>query len=386
MSAGRQPGDATLALLATDGMLAILAKLRHGPVRAREIEATVPGTARRTALRRLQALATHGYASARDEDDRGGPTEVSRESLSGSSSRGRRESSSTPASVGPQGPARGPYMLTELGRGCLSEVVEAAAHCERKWCPPPSAPQPGEAGLWTIELVADLPARAIVRALADAPLRQGELLAHLPQFARSTLLGRLKMLSSCGLLDREAHPPRGVRYALTEGARHLAVVALRAAACEGQAAAGARERQATDARERQAAGSREGKMTVADERQAAAALENHPTAGADLPGLLHVLAPLARVDREIAGACRCRLDSPGAGVEPRGDTYLTARAGRIAALGAAPTIAPDTDCVAGPEAWGEALLSGDPSPIRVIGGDRTLFEAIFAGLSAALLA
>lgn len=376
-SQGLQPGDTTLALLAADGMLAILAELRHGPARAREIEARVPGITRRTALRRLQTLAAHGYASVRSEDNTRQSAEGRRESSPAPSPAGRRESSpSLPAPAERRGPARAPYALTELGRECLSQVIEAAAHCERTWCPSPSPPsRPGKEGLWTIELVADLPARAIVRALADAPLRQSELLARQPQFARSTLLGRLRMLSSCGLLDREVHPPREVRYALTDGARHLAVVALRAAACEGQAAAARlRERQATDVRERQASGAR----------------ENHqPAAGPDLPGLLHVLAPLARVDREIVGVCRCRLDSPGPGPGPgpeRGaDTYLTARAGRIAALGAAPTVALDADCVAGPEAWGGALLSGDPSPIQVIGGDRTLFEAIFAGLAAALL-
>ncbi len=336
-SAGRQPGDATLALLAADGMLAVLAELRRGEARARDIESRVPGITRRTALRRLRALAAHGYASAISEDD------------SGRSAVGRRGSSPDPSPPGQRRPARAPYALTELGRGCLQWVVEAAVRCERKWCPPPSS-APGDPGLWTISLIVDLPSRAIVRALADAPLRQSELLARQPQFARSTLLGRLQMLSSCGLLVRKAHPPREVRYGLTDGARHLVVVALRAAACGGQGA-GARE--------------------------------DPPPAAADLPGLLHMLAPLARVDRELAGACRWRLDSPGG--ELGVDTYLTARSGRIAALGAAPTVAPEADGLARPEVWCEALLRGDPSRI-LVSGDRALFDAIFGGLTAALLA
>jgi DNA-binding HxlR family transcriptional regulator len=319
-SVRRQPGDATLALLADDGMLAVLAELSRGPARPRDIESNAPGVTRRTALRRLQTLATDGYASLTVEDDPGVP------------------------SAEPRGPSRAPYALTELGRECLPKVLEAAAHCERRWCPPPSHAS-GGAGLWTIKLIADLPARSIVRALADAPLRQGELLAHLPLFARSTLLGRLKMLCSCDLLVREAHSGE-VRYSLTDGARHLVVVALRAAYCEGRWA-----------------GVREGPLL----------------AGADLPGLLHMLAPLARVDREMAGACRWRLDSPGA------DTHLTVRSGRIAALGVAPILAPDAHGVASAEIWGAALLSGDPSRILVT-GDEALFDAIFRGLSAALLA
>jgi len=331
---GRQPGDATLALLAADGMLAVLDELhRRGEVRARDIESNVPGITRRTALRRLQTLAAHRYANVRGGEDHVS-SEVGRGSSPGSTAVARR------------GPARAPYALTELGRGRLAKVVEAAVRCERQWCPPPPLRGSGRAGLWTIELVADLPARAIVRALADAPLRQGELLARQPQFARSTLLGRLKMLSSYGLLVREAHAGE-VRYGLTDGARHLAVVAVRAAACEGQVAG---------------------------------AGTDPPPAGADLPGLLHVLAPLARVDREIAGACRWRLDS-----SPEADTYLTARAGRIAALGAVPTVAPEAEGLASAEIWGAALLSGDPSQI-LIAGDEALFDAIFGGLTAALLA
>ena len=340
---GRQPGDATLALLAADGMLAVLAELRHGEARAREIESRVPGITRRTALRRLRALAAHGYASAIGEDD------------TGRSPVGRRGSSpgSSPASPGPSsanrsGPSRAPYALTELGRECLPGVVEAAARCERTWFPAPSR-APGDAGLWVIGQIVDLPARAIVRALADAPLRQSELLARQQQFARSTLFGRLKMLSSCDLLRRKEHGGE-VRYALTDGARHLVVVALRAAACEGRAV-GVRE--------------------------------DPPLAAPDLPGLLHMLAPLARVDRELAGACRWRLDSPGA--EPGADTHLTARAGRIAALDAVPpTVAPDADGVARADVWGDALLRGDPSRIHV-NGDRGLFDAIFGGLTATLL-
>jgi DNA-binding HxlR family transcriptional regulator len=303
---GRQPGDATLALLAADGMLAVLAELhRRGEVRARDVESNVPGITRRTALRRLQTLAAYGYASVRSEDDPG-------------SSQAGRKGSSPGSTPGRPGPARAPYALTELGRGCLPKVVETAARCERQWCPPPPLRRSGRAGLWTIELVADLPARAIVRALADAPLRQGELLARQPQFARSTLLGRLQMLSACGLLVREAHSSHEVRYGLTDGARHLAIVAVRAAVCEGRGA-GARE----------------------------------SLPAGDLPGLLHVLAPLARVGREIAGACRWRLDR-----SPESDTYLTARAGRIAALGAVPTVTPDADGLASAGIWGAALLTG----------------------------
>jgi len=317
MSKPSQLGDATLDLLADECMITILGELSRGAVRARDIESRVPGIARRTALRRLQSLAANGFASTAREPktDRTGPDEAA--------------------------PLRAPYVLTELGREWLLKVLAAAVYWEQNWCSPPPW-QFGGAGLWALGLVSDRYARGIAHALADAPLRQAEVVARLPHLGRSTLLDRLKTLFECGLLVRDEH--RGeVRYGLTDKVRHLAIVVVRAAQCEWQRA------------------TRQDRMLTGD-----------------LPGLLHLLAPLGHITRDAAGACRWRLDS----IET--DVYLTGRSGKIAALITAPGMAPGADSHASSQVWCDALLRGDPSRIATV-GDEAIFNLILTGLSDALL-
>ncbi|HEY5342084.1 MAG TPA: winged helix-turn-helix transcriptional regulator [Solirubrobacteraceae bacterium] len=320
MTADREElGLGTLRLLAEDCMLTVVAELSRGPVCASEIETRAAGIPRWTALRRLHSLADAGFARALGDGDRRG--------------RGRAGSS------------QAPYILTRLGREHLLKVPAAAARCEQAWCPPPPE-RPGAPGLWVLGLVADLPTRALARALADAPLRTADLRVRLPHIRRSTLLRRLRTLPGLGVLVREEHGGE-VRYALTDSARHLVVVPLRAAQCEWWRA------------------------TPADR-----------ALSGDLPGLLHVLAPLARTPQNASGTCRWHIDA-GAGLET--DIHLAVASGKIAALNVAPVTASQAVGHATVEVWREALLRGDPSAIATT-GDRTFFNPVFGALSSALLA
>ena len=315
----RQLGDATLDLLADECILTVLCELSDGPARASEIEARAPGVSHRTVTRCLQSLARAGFVAA------------------------VRAPLKSPGERCRPGRPQAPYALTELGRELLRGVARAAVRCEQAWRP---SPEPyGAPGLWVLKLVGDHHTRALARALADAPLTPTELEVRLPDLARSTFRERLRTLRGAGVLVRDRH--RGeARYALADGARRLAIVALRAALCECRRAAPADR-----------------------------------ALGGDLPGLLHMLAPVGRIPRGASGVCRWRLDAK---TKPAVDIHLTATSGRIAALSTPPLTEPEAVSHATPQAWGEALLGGDPSAIAT-SGDAVLFEAVFGGLSAALL-
>jgi len=317
MSERLQLGDTTLDLLTADGTLAILRELRSGPVRAGDIELRIPGLARWTALRRLQSLVCNGFVSVEREN------RVAREH-------------SRPISP------RAPFALTGLGRELLLEVSAAAVRCEQAWRSPPEPPV--EPGLGVLKLVADRHTRELARALADAPLRSTDLLVRLPDLGRSTLLRRLRTLHEDGVLVREKHG-REVRYALADSARHLAIVALRAARCEWLRA------------------------TPSDR-----------ALSGDLPGLVHVLAPVGRIALSASGTCRLHLESKAT---PEADIYLTASSGKIAALAAAPIVEPQAAARATPEVLCEALFRSDPSMITT-SGDHVLITAVFNALSTAL--
>jgi DNA-binding HxlR family transcriptional regulator len=321
MTADREElGLSTLRLLTEDCMLTVLAELSRGPLRASDIETRAPGLPRWTTLRRLHSLADAGFARP----------------LHNAESRRRRGNSRS---------SQAPYTLTRLGREYLLRVLAAAAHCEQMWCTP--RPQtPAAPGLWVLGLAADQPTRALVRALADAPLRTADLHVRLPHVRRSTLLRRLKALPEHGVLVREEHAGE-VRYALAEGARHLVIVPLRAAQCEWRRA------------------------TPADRARSG-----------DLPGLLHVLAPLGRTPHNTSGTCQWHVNARG---RLETDVYLAVASGKIAALNAAPVTAPQSVSHATPEAWCEALLRGDPSTIATT-GDQAVFHAVFDALSSSLLA
>lgn len=312
-------GVGVLRLLVEDCMLAVLHELSRGPACAGDIETRAAGIPLWTALRRLHSLAHAGFARTLGDGDKRG--------------RGGVRS------------AQVPYVLTRLGREYLLQVAAAAVHCEQAWCPSPPE-QFGAPGLWVLGLVADLPTRAVARALADAPLRSADLQVRLPQLRRSTFLRRLRTLPGRGVLVREEHGGE-VRYALADGARHLVIVPLRAAQCEWRRA------------------------SPADR-----------ALGGDLPGLVHVLAPLGRTPPSASGICQLHVDADG---RLAADIYLAVASGKIAALNAPPVTAPQAVGHATPEVLCEVLLHGDSSMIATA-GDQMLFNAAFGALSSALLA
>jgi DNA-binding HxlR family transcriptional regulator len=316
----RELGLSTLRLLSEDCMLTVLRELSRGPVRTSDIEIRAAGIPRWTALRRLHSLAEAGFVRPLH------------------SVQCRRERGSTRS---PQTP----HVLTGLGRDYLVALVGTAADCEERWCAPPLH-APDVPGLWVLRLAADQPTRALARVLADAPLRTAELQVRLPHLPRSTLLRRLRTLPGYGVLVREERGGE-VRYALTEGARHLVIVPLRAAQCEWR------------------------RGTAADRVRRG-----------DLPGLLHLLAPLGRTPQSTSGTCQWNIDVGG---RIEAEVYLALASGRIAALNAAPVTAPEAVSHATGEAWCEALLSSDPSAIETT-GDQRLANCVFDALSSALLA
>jgi len=321
MNADRQElGLNTLRLLIEDCMLTVLRELSRGPVRTSDIEIRAAGIPRWTALRRLHSLAEAGFVRP----------------LHNPQCRRQRGSSRSPQT---------PHVLTGLGRDYLLPLASAAADCEERWCAPPLQ-APAVPGLWVLRLAADQPTRALARALAGPPLRTADLEIRLPRVTRSTLLRRLRILPGRGVLIREEHGGE-VRYALTEGARHLVIVPLRAAQCEWRRA------------------------SAADKLR-----------GGDLQGLLHVLAPVGRTSQAVSGTCQWHTGA-AAGLDTC--VYLAVAAGRIAVLNTAPVTAPQAVSHATPQACCEALLRGDPTAIGTV-GDRTLFNAVFGALSSALLA
>jgi DNA-binding HxlR family transcriptional regulator len=303
-------GDATLDLLIDECTLIVLQRLSKGPTRVSDVEAPREGIAGWTVRRRLRTLTSNGFVSAEE----------------------------SPTSNGRPGVL---YSLTELGRDCVLAVLSSAGHCERAWCTP--AEQPIVAGLWAIKLVSDRRTRAIVRALADGPQRFSDLQVRVPNLTRSVLLRRLKALPGYGVLSREGTNGE-VRYVLSDNARHMTVIALRAAHCELQRG-------------------------------------NPEALPSDLLGRMHLLAPVAHVPHSVNGTCRWRLDSQI--TEP--DLDLVAAAGRIAVV-TTPALEPPQACSrATPERWCEALLHCDPAKLDTT-GDHALVAAVLEGLSSALLA
>ncbi len=182
--------------------------------------------------------------------------------------------------------------------------------------------------------------------LADGPLCTADLDGRTPGLGRSALRRRLRELVLAGLLERRELGGAPPLYELTDGARHLALVAMLAGRWEWQ-------------------------WSPREQR----------TPGRDLDELLHVLAPVARIPEPMAGVCRLHLDSGGRD-EP--DIYLAAQAGNVLALAGAPEAAPEAVGHATPAAWCDALLRRE-GPIAM-SGDRTLLAAVIAALSVALLA
>ena len=225
----------------------------------------------------------------------------------------------------------------------MLEVTAEAERWERTWSA--QVERSGPSGALAIKLTADEHMRAITLLLADGPLCTADLDGRTPDLGRSALRRRLRDLVLAGLLERRKRG-RIPLYELTDGARHLALVAMLAGRWEWQ--------------------------WSKPERAAP---------GKDLDRLLHMLAPVTHIPGPITGICQLHFDTRGAD-DP--DVYLAARAGHVLALADAPTASPEAVAHATPEAWCDALLLRE-GPIAT-SGDRALLAAVITALGTALLA
>jgi DNA-binding HxlR family transcriptional regulator len=318
MSQQDQLGVRALKLLAEESMVAVLRGLAEGALRPAELEHALPDVGHSVMMRRLRHLLDCELVTC--EHQPGLPPHA--------------------RSAGVPHEAR--YSLTDAGR-MLLEVTAEAGRWEEIWCS--QLERRGPAGVLAVRLLADRYTREIMLLLADGSLSPADLGGRVCGLGRSALRRRLGELVLAGLLKRRGRE-RVLRYELTAGARHLALVALLAGRWEWQWSR-----------------------------------PQHPAPGRDLHDLLRLLAPVARIPEPMAGICRLHLDARGA-EDP--DIYLAAQAGSVLALAGAPAAPPEAVGHATPEAWCDALLLRE-GPIA-ISGNQALLSAVIGALSAALVA
>ena len=318
MSKQDQLGVHALKLLAEEWMVAVLCALSDGALRPTELERRLTDAGHSVVMRRLRHLLDNQLVSC--ERRPGRPPQA--------------------RSAGTPHEAR--YDLTDAGRALL-EVIAEAGRWEQTWCS--QAERDGSPGALAIKLTADEHMRKITLRLADGPLRTTELDGRPPDLCRSALRRRLRELVLAGLLKRRERG-RTPMYELTDGARHLALVAM-----------------------------------LAGRWECRWSTPPYPTPGRDLNDLMHMLAPVAHVPKPMVGICQLHFDTVGAD-DP--DIYLAARSGNVLALPGAPAVPPEAVGHATPAAWCEALLLRE-GPIA-ISGNETLLAAVIAALSTALLA
>jgi DNA-binding HxlR family transcriptional regulator len=232
------------------------------------------------------------------------------------------------------------YQLTEAGRAILP-VISTAVRCQQKW--PVRQNSYGPQGAAAISLAGDVALRIAARALAHEPMRVGELAALLPEARRSTLKRRLAEAAALGVLASRKEG-RAVWYDLNDEARCLSLLVLKAAAWEWGFGEVKRE-----------------------------------LLSSDIAGLIHQIAPLARLPKDVNGVCLLHEDWHRT---LQSDVYVVARAGRLTT----PLVAlghRDAEASGSPDQWARALIANDPSAI-VAGGDRQLVAMIIEALHATL--
>jgi DNA-binding HxlR family transcriptional regulator len=317
MSRQDQLGVRALKLLAEESMVPVLRGLAEGALRPAELEQRLPDVGHSVLMRRLRHLLESELVTY--EHQPGLPPHARSAGV----------------------PHEAHYSLSDAGR-MLLEVTAEACRWEEIWCS--QLERRGPAGVLAVRLLADRYTREIMLLLADGPVSPADLGGRVCGLGRSALRRRLGELVLGGLLRRGRG--RVLRYELTAGARHLALVAMLAGRWEWQWSR-----------------------------------PEHPAPGSDLHKLPRLLAPVARIPEPIAGICQLHLDTRGAD-DP--DIYLAARAGNVLALAGAPAAPPEAVGHATPEAWCDVLLLRE-GPIA-ISGNQALLAAVIGALSAALVA
>jgi DNA-binding HxlR family transcriptional regulator len=232
------------------------------------------------------------------------------------------------------------YALDQPGEDLL-EAVEALEAWRRSWTPAHDA----ASGLR--RLVIHREARLVGRALLEGPLSFSELQRRIPGLSAGTLHRLLSGMLEPGVVRVD---PRSTQsrplYELGSPARRLGRVTVLGARWRWRWAP---ERASRDA--------------------------------GDIPGLVHLLAPLAKAPRRLEGACQLTVQPPPhwPAREPLTVSVRVA-GGRIAALALQPIMGVQACISASPLTWCDALLDGVTDGVE-IEGDATLARGVVAAFA-----
>lgn len=231
----------------------------------------------------------------------------------------------------------GRYVLTERERE-LAEIARAVVGWES------GGRSGGErAGASAVRLLIDKRICAVIFALGDKSLRPEELGPHVPDVKHGTLMRDLDLLAGEGVVSRRRHTRRHVDYELTPTGRALALPGVLAERWNWSWA--------------------------------------RASGGADVAGLIRMLAPEALVEPWRHGSVHVHVDDAPA--THAHDVLLGVRGGRLTVLASAPTDPPAAYAHARARAWCDALVTGDRSGIA-IEGEGDLLCAVLAALGSAL--
>lgn len=280
-------------------------------------------------------------------------------------------------------PPRPRYVLDPRGRDLL-DAIDALEAWRTTWTPMHSA----DVGLR--RLVAQREARLVGRALVEEPLPFRELQRRVPGLSAGTLHRVLSGLRKPGIVSLDARSTRNhPLYELGEPARRL------------------------------------GRVTVLSARWRWRWAADHASIDVcDLPALVHLLAPLTKVPRQLEGVCQLAVEPPAIRasavepsavaaptvVAPTGESsavepstvappavkssarwpereslavWVRIAGGHLSALALQPVLDVQTRMHASPLAWCDALLEGRRDGIEVA-GDATLADAVVTALAEAV--
>jgi DNA-binding HxlR family transcriptional regulator len=231
--------------------------------------------------------------------------------------------------------------LTERGRW-LEEIVAEAALIERER---PDAGEDRPAGERVLRLIADRYNRAIRRLLADGPLTQAAIERGLPGRSHSSVSRQLRKLLEAGAIAVGPEPSGHDSHRLVPYGRRLALLILHASRYDWR-------------------------------------LDPRVQAPSDVGGLVHMIAPLARLKPGLEGACLLRVERESGELNEQ-EIHLTVARGKILVTALPPVVIHNATGSATAERWGNSFLRGEPTGIDAQ-GDRELLDAVVVALAGGL--